>query len=56
MSRKEIARVLAEMSRDMEIARLHRNQNTRKIYHQTDPEAWERLKVVLAYEEPAEVE
>ena len=52
MTRMELARKLAEMTRDMEVARAERNARTRKIYHQTNPEGWEALKRVLNYREP----
>ncbi|MFT4863176.1 MAG: hypothetical protein ACI95C_002405 [Pseudohongiellaceae bacterium] len=53
MSKMEIAKKLAEMTRSMEEARTLRNAKVKKIYHQTNPEGWEALKQVLNYSEPA---
>ncbi len=53
MSKMEIAKKLAEMTRSMEEARAVRNAKVKKIYHQTNPEGWEALKQVLNYSEPA---
>ena len=53
MSKMELARKLAEMTRTMEEARAARNARVRNTYHETNPEAWEALKKVLNYEEPA---
>jgi hypothetical protein len=55
MTKVELAQKLAEMTRTMEEARTKRNANVKKIYHQTDPEGWEKLKRVLNYEEPIEI-
>lgn len=52
MTNVELAQKLAEMTRSMEEARAKRNAHVKKIYHQTDPEAWEDLKKVLNYAEP----
>ncbi len=53
MSKMELARKLAEMTRSMEQARAARNAKVKKIYHQTDAQAWEELKSVLGYVEPS---
>lgn len=53
MSKMELARKLAEMTRSMEEARAERNAKVRKIYHQTNPQGWEELKAVLNYVEPS---
>ena len=53
MSNTELARKLAEMTRSMEEARAERNAKVKKIYHQTNPAAWEALKKVLGYEAPS---
>lgn len=52
MSKTELARKLAEMTRTMEQARAERNAKVKKIYHQTNPEGWEALKKTLNYVEP----
>ena len=52
MSKTELARKLAEMTRSMEQARTERNLKVKKIYHQTNPEGWEALKKTLDYVEP----
>jgi hypothetical protein len=52
MSKIELARKLAEMTRSMEEARAVRNARVKKIYHQTNPEGWEALKKTLNYAEP----
>lgn len=54
MTKVELAQKLAEMTRTMEEARAKRNAHVKKIYHQTDPEGWEKLKSILNYQEPAE--
>lgn len=53
MSKMEIAKKLAEMTKSMEEARALRNAKVKKIYHQTNPEGWEALKQILNYSEPA---
>ena len=53
MSKKELARKLAEMTRSMEAARTQRNAQVNKIYHQTNAVGWEALKQVLNYVEPS---
>jgi hypothetical protein len=53
MSKMEIAKKLAEMTRSMEEARALRNAKVKKIHHQTNPEGWEALKQILNYSEPA---
>ncbi len=53
MSKTELARKLAEMTRSMEKARAARNAKAKKIYHQTSPASWEALKKVLNYVEPS---
>lgn len=52
MSNAEIIKKLAEMTRDMELAAEQRNRRIEKIYHQTNPQAWEQLKTILGYQEP----
>ena len=52
MSKIELAKKLAEMTRSMELARADRNAKVKKIYHQTDAEGWQALKKVLNYAEP----
>ena len=52
MSKMEIAKKLAEMTKSMDEARALRNANVKKIVHQTNPEGWEALKQVLNYSEP----
>lgn len=56
MDKLELARKLAEMTRQMERARLERNARVRRTYHETDPQAWEALKKVLDYQEPPHAE
>ena len=53
MSKTELARKLAEMTRSMERARAARNAKTKKISHQTNPAGWNSLKKVLDYVEPS---
>lgn len=53
MSKMELAKKLAEMTQSMDEARALRNSKVKKIYHQTNPEGWEALKVILNYSEPA---
>jgi len=53
MSNMELARKLAEMTRNMEEARAERNAKVKKIYHQTNPAGWDALKKALGYEEPS---
>ena len=53
MSKTELARKLAEMTRSMERARAARNAKTQKIYQQTNPAGWDSLKKVLDYVEPS---
>ena len=53
MSKMEIAKKLAEMTRSMDEARAIRNAKVKKIYHQTNPEGWDALKLILNYSEPA---
>ncbi|MFK7864471.1 MAG: hypothetical protein AB8B95_09645 [Pseudohongiellaceae bacterium] len=53
MSKMELAKKLAEMTQSMDAARNERNSQVKKIYHRTDPEAWEALKVILNYSEPS---
>ncbi len=52
MSKMELARKLAEMTKSMDEARALRNAKVKKIYHQTNPEGWEALKQILNYSEP----
>ena len=53
MTQEQVTKKLAEMTRTMEQARLDRLARKRhKIYHQTNPAAWEALKKVMNYEEP----
>lgn len=53
LSNEDVAKLLAGLTRDMEEARAQRNAKVKKIYHQTNLGAWEKLKKVLGYEEPA---
>jgi len=53
MSKMEIAKKLAEMTKSMDEARAIRNAKVKKIYHQTNPEGWDALKLILNYSEPA---
>lgn len=52
MSNAEIIEKLAEMTRDMEFAAEQRNKRLEKIYHKTNPQSWEQLKMILGYQEP----
>ena len=52
MSKMELARKLAEMTRSMEAARAERNAKVKKIFHQTNPDGWVALKKTLNYIEP----
>jgi hypothetical protein len=52
MSKMEIAKKLAEMTKSMDEARAIRNSKVKKVYHQTNPEGWEALKQILNYSEP----
>lgn len=53
MSKMELAKKLAEMTQSMDEARAERNAKVKKIHHQTNPEGWESLKIILNYSEPA---
>lgn len=52
MTKMELAKKLAEMTRAMEVARELHNKTIRKIYHQTDPNGWSALKKTINYQEP----
>jgi hypothetical protein len=53
MSKKELAKKLAEMTQSMDVARAERNSKVKKIYHQTNPQGWDALKIILNYSEPS---
>jgi hypothetical protein len=53
MSKMELAKKLAEMTQSMDLARAERNSKVKKIYHQTNPEGWDALKIILNYSEPS---
>jgi len=54
MTKMELAKKLAEMTRAMEEARELHNKTIRKIYHQTDPAGWDTLKKTISYQEPGQ--
>ena len=53
MSKMELAKKLAEMTQSKDVARAERNSKVKKIYHQTNPQGWDALKIILNYSEPS---